>query len=43
MTDAIKTGSERAIQKAAEANRNLIGNKITDKISSILKVSSSYS
>ena len=43
MTDAIKTGSKRAIQKAAEANRNLIGNKITDKISSILKVSSSYS
>ena len=43
MTDAIKTASKRAIQKVAEANGNLIGNKITDKISSILKVSSSYS
>ena len=43
MADAIKTASKRAIQKVAEANGNLIGNKITDKISSILKVSSSYS
>ena len=32
-TDAIKTASERAIQKTGEATGDLIGNKITDKIS----------
>ena len=31
-TDAIKTASKRAIQKTAEANGDLIGNKIADKI-----------
>ena len=35
-TDAIKTGSKRAIQKTAEATGDLIGNKIADKITSIL-------
>ena len=30
-TDAIKTVSKRAIQKAAEATGDLIGNKIADK------------
>ena len=34
-TDAIKTASKRAIQKTAEATRDLIGNKIADKITSI--------
>ena len=32
-TDAIKTASKRAIQKTAEATDDLIGNKISDKIS----------
>ena len=36
-TDAIKTASKRAIQKAAEATDDLIGNKIADKITSISK------
>ena len=31
-TDAIKTASKRAIQKAAEATGDLIGNKIAYKI-----------
>ena len=31
-TDAIKTASNRAIQKTAEATEDLIGNKIADKI-----------
>ena len=31
-TDAIKTASKRAIQKTAEATRDLIGNKIADKV-----------
>ena len=31
-TDAIKTASKREIQKTAEATRDLIGNKIADKI-----------
>ena len=31
-TDAIKTASKRAIQKTAEANGDLIGNKIVDKV-----------
>ena len=34
-TDAIKTSSKRAIQKAAEATGDLIGNKIADKIISV--------
>ena len=36
-TDAIKTGSKRAIQKTAEATGDLIGNKISDKIKSVSK------
>ena len=35
--DAIKTASKRAIQKRAEATGDLIGNKIADKITSVLK------
>ena len=31
-TDAIKTASKKPIQKTAEATRDLIGNKIADKI-----------
>ena len=38
-TDAIKTDSRRAIQKAAEATGDLIGNKIADKITSVSKES----
>ena len=34
-TDAIKTASKRAIQKAAEPTDNLIGNEIADKITSV--------
>ena len=30
--DAVKTASERVVQKAAEATGDLIGNKIADKI-----------
>ena len=36
-TDAMKTGSKRAIQKTAEATGDLIGNKIADKITSFSK------
>ena len=36
-TDAIKTPSKRAIQKTAQATGDLIGNKITDKQTSISK------
>ena len=36
-TDAIKTASKRATQKTAEATVDLIGNKIADKITSVLK------
>ena len=36
-TDAIKTASERAIQKTAETTGDLIGNKIADKITNISK------
>ena len=35
--DAIKIASKRAIQKRAEANDDLIGNKIADKITSVSK------
>ena len=38
-TDAIKTTPKRAIQKAAEATGDLIGNKIADKITSVSKKS----
>ena len=34
-TDTIKTASERAVQKTAEATGDLIGNKIADKITSV--------
>ena len=36
-TDAIKTASKRAIQNAAEATGDLVGNKIVDKITSVSK------
>ena len=38
-TDAIKTTSKRAIQKAAETTADLIGNKIADKIIIVSKSS----
>ena len=38
--DALKTASERAIQKTAEATEDLIGNKIAHKIISTSKNSS---
>ena len=38
-TDAIKAASKRVIQKTAEATRDLIGNKIAGKITSVLKKS----
>ena len=38
-TDAIKAASKIAIQKTAEATRDLIGNKIADKITSISRIS----
>ena len=37
--DAIKSASKRAIQKTAKATGDLIGNKIADKIISVLKKS----
>ena len=39
--DPIKTASNRAIQKTAEATGDLIGNKIADKTTSVSKKSSS--
>ena len=36
-TDAIKTASKRAVQKTAEATRDLIGNKIAYKKTSVAK------
>ena len=39
-TDAIKTSSKRAIEKTAEATGDLFGNKIADKITSVLKKTS---
>ena len=36
-TDAIKTAPKRAIQVTGEANEDLIGNKIADKITSYSK------
>ena len=38
-TDAIKTASERAIQKTAEATSDLISNKLADQITSASKSS----
>ena len=38
-TDAIKTASNRAIQETAEASGDLIGNKISDIITSVSKKS----
>ena len=38
-TDAIKTASNRVIQKTAEATGDLIGNKIADKITNVSKKS----
>ena len=37
-TEAIKTTSERAIQKPAETTSRFIGNKIADKITSAQKL-----
>ena len=36
-TDTIKTASKRVIQKTAEATRDLVGNKIADKITNASK------
>ena len=38
--DAAKTASKRVVRKTAEATRDLIGNKITDKIISLGKAKS---
>ena len=38
--NAAKTASKRIVQKATEATRDLIGNKIADKITSIAKTKS---
>ena len=35
--DVLKTASEKSIQKAAEATGNLIGKKITNKITKVLR------
>ena len=42
-TDVIKIASKSAIQKITEATGDLIGNKITDKITSVSKKSSKNS
>ena len=39
VTDPIKTASQQAIQKTAEATGDLVGNKIADRITSISKKS----
>ena len=36
-THPIKTASKKAIQKTAEVNGNLIGNKVADKITTVSK------
>ena len=41
-TDAIKTAAKRAIQKAAEATCDLIGNRIADKITSVSNLQKNY-
>ena len=38
--DAAKTSSKRVVQKTAETTRDLIGNKIADKITSLGKTKS---
>ena len=38
--DALQSSSKRAIQKTAEATGDLIGNKISDKITNVSKKSS---
>ena len=38
-SDTLKTGSKRAIQNTTEATGDLIGNKISDKISRVSKTS----
>ena len=38
--DAAKTASKRLVQKTAEATRDLIGNRIADKITSLRKTKS---
>ena len=38
--NATKTASKRVVQKTVEATRDLIGNKITDRITSIGKLKS---
>ena len=38
-TDALRTASKRSIQKTAEVARDLISNKIADKITSVSKKS----
>ena len=35
--DAAKTASKRVVQKTAEATKDLVGNKTTDKITSVGK------
>ena len=37
VTDALKTDSKRAIQEKAETNGDLIGNRIADIITKVLK------
>ena len=39
VTDALKTVSKRAIQRAAEATGDLVGNKIADKITKVSRTS----
>ena len=41
-SDVTKTPSKRAIQKTPETTGDLIGNKIADKIASVLKKSAKY-
>ena len=36
-TLAVQTASKRAIQKTTEVTNDLIGNKITDKITNVLR------
>ena len=38
-TDALKTASIKAIQNKAETTGDLIGNKVVDKITKVLKTS----
>ena len=36
--DVVKTAPKRVVQKTAEATRDLLGNKIADKITSVSKL-----